>query len=67
MRSAFEQALGSIDPGEATADAVAGLAGDRIDVLAIGKASLGMLDGARRVLGERIGSTMSVSDQPDPD
>ena len=67
MRSAFEHALGSIDPGEATATAVTGLVGDRIDVLAIGKASLGMLDGARRSLGERVGSTMSVSDLPDPD
>ena len=67
MRAGFERALGSIDPVHVTADAVSGLDGGRIDVLAIGKASLGMLDGARRSLGGRVGSVVSVSDQPDPD
>lgn len=67
MRAGFERALGSIDPIRVTADAVSGLDGGRIDVLAIGKASLGMLDGARRSLGGRVGSVVSVSDQPDPD
>lgn len=64
-RALFSATLERLDPADLVAGALGRceLSGDRVWVIALGKAALGMADGAHRVLGERLTGGLVVADQ----